>query len=180
MHKSKTKKYNHKNYKSKKCNPKKCKTKKCKTKSKKSKSKKYTNLAKSGKKTKKNYFMKGGNYSTRQLECLNEILITYGFDDTNISLMRNAFNVTSQIYPFVQFVHQIVDYRFLEDYASAERGEINLTGITQDEINEGMNAAFRLYLVTLRIISELQEGDTDTESDSDSDSDFDSDFESDN
>jgi hypothetical protein len=173
MHKSKTKKYNHKKYKSKKC---KTKSKHCK--SKKYNPKKYTNLAKSGKKTKKKYFMKGGNYNTTQLECLNEILITYGFDDTNISLMRNAFNVTSQIYPFVQFVHQFVDYRFLEDYASVERGEINLTGITQNEINEGMNDVLRLYLVTLRIISELQEGDTDTESEFDSDSE--SDNESDN
>ena len=171
MHKSKqckTKKCKSKHCKSKKCKSKKCKSKHCK-------SKKSTNLAKSGKKTKKNYFMKGGNYNTKEIECLNKILITYGFDDTNMFLMRNAFNITSQMYPFVQFIHQIVDYRFLEDYASVERAEVNLTGITQHEINEGMNDVIRLYLVTLSTISELQEGDTDSESNSDNESEFDSD-----
>jgi hypothetical protein len=162
----------------KKCKTKKCKTKKCKT-------KKYnTHLVNSRTRKPKNHkkiFMKGGLYSPKQIDCIDEILITYGFDATNVVSMRNAFNITSQLYPFVQFVHQFVDYRFLEDYASVERAEINLTGITQNEINEGMNNAIRLYLVTLRIISGLQEGDTDTES-SDSDNDFDneSDNESDN
>ena len=108
--------------------------------------------------------MKGGNYNKKQIKCLKKILITYRFDETNIDIILNIFNITSQKYPIAQLLNQIIDDRFVISYSHLERCEIDLSDITEAEKTQGFNDVTRLLVVLLEKISEMQEGDTDNES----------------
>lgn len=112
----------------------------------------------------KKKIMKGGGYNTKEIDCLKEILFTYGFDEINILLIMNTFNITAQMFPFYQLIPQIVNERFIEDFAKVSRAEINITGILPEEITEGRNDVIRVLLFYRTIILEQQEGDTDNES----------------